>query len=181
MRIATRFTKAFLKVSIWVMSVLMTSMALADAEVYYFQMVEAPKPEPIYMPDYNVLKEYHLDEDDVDILSKLLWSSPLTNETYKRQLLWVVFNRMLDTSGVFGDYIDTVVTKNEFAFYDKKAHRSETNDRIAREELNKYENLLDGKAVDRVLPLGYVYIRFSGDRNQTLMCMQTIGGAPYSG
>ena len=174
-------TKRFFHVTIWVMSVLMTSLALADAEVFTFQMVEAEKPEPIYYPDYNVMTEHILDEDDVDILSKLLWSSPLTNETYKRQLLWVVFNRILDDSGVFGDYIDTVVTKNEFAFYDRKAYRSDTNDRIAREELQKFENLLDGKYVERVLPRGYVYIRFSGDRNQTLLCSQTIGGNPYNG
>ena len=172
--------KKIFEIAIWCMSALMMGMALADAEVYSFQMVEAAKPEPIYYPGYNEIKQYTLDDEDVDILSKLLWSSPLTNETYKRQLLWVVFNRILDNSGVFGDYIDTVVTKNEFAFYDRKAHRSETNDRIAREELNLFENLLDGKAVDRVLPRGYVYIRFSGDRNQTLMCMQTIGGDPYA-
>ena len=171
--------KRFFQITIWAMSVLMMGMALADTEVFSFKMVEAEKPEPIYYPDYNVIKQYTLDDEDVAILSKLLWSSPLRNETYKRQLLWVVFNRILDDSGKFGDYIDQIVTKSEFAFYDRKAHRSETNDRIAREELNLFENLLDGKAVDRVLPRGYIYTRFSGDRNQTLMCSQTIGGNPY--
>ena len=177
----SHITKGAFQFIIWAMSVLMTTLALADAEVFSFQMVEAPKPEPIYMPDYNVMDEYELDDEEVAILSKLLWSSPLTNETYKAQLCWVVFNRLLDPSGIFEDSVKGVVNKREFAFYDSKAHRSDTNDRIARHELNLYYNVLHGKSVERVLPRGYVYIRFSGDRNQTLLCSKEIGGNPYVG
>ena len=177
----SQITKSAFKVILWVMSVLMGTLALADTEVFSFQMVEVPKPEPVYMPNYNVMEQYELDDEEVGILSKLLWSSPLTNETYKAQLCWVVFNRLLDPSGMFEDTVKEVVNKREFAFYDAKAHRSETNDRIARTELNLYYNVLHGKSVERVLPRGYIYIRFTGDRNQTLLCSKEIGGDPYVG
>ena len=169
------------RIMLWIMSVMMGSMALADwePETVTFQMVEAEKPEPIYMPDYDKITDHEIDDEDVAILSKLLWSSPLTNETYKRQLCWIVLNRVTDQSGVFPNTIKEVVTRQEFTFYDRRAHRSETNDRIAREIINLWMNAREGKKVSRDLPFDYLYIRFAGENNRVLQCSKTIGGEAY--
>ena len=104
--------KVFLAV-LWIISVMMGSLALADWEpdTYTFQIVEKTKAEPVYMPGYDVIVEHEIDDADVAVLSKLLWSSPLTNETYKRQLCWIVLNRVTDQSGLFPNSIQEVVTK----------------------------------------------------------------------
>ena len=169
------------RVTLWIMSVMMCSMALADwePETVSFQMVEAKKADPIYMPGYDTIIDHEIDDEDVAILSRLLWSSPLRNETYKRQLCWVVLNRVTDQSGLFPDTINEVVTRQEFTFYDRKAYRSETNDRIAREVINLWMNACEGRYVNRDLPFDYLYIRFAGDGNRILKCSKTIGGEPY--
>lgn len=173
--------KVFLAV-LWIISVMMGSLALADWEpdTYTFQIVEKTKAEPVYMPGYDVIVEHEIDDADVAVLSKLLWSSPLTNETYKRQLCWIVLNRVTDQSGLFPNSIQEVVTKKEFTFYDRKAFRSETNDRIAREVINLWMNAREGKKVNRDLPFDYLYIKFAGENNRILKCSKTIGGEPYA-
>lgn len=145
--------------------------AICPLEEMCFQVV--PIPEPI-APDFvfefeEKITEHDLKQSDIDLLARLLWSSPLENEDYKRQLLWIVFNRVDDErSGLFGRTIDTVVIQSEFAFFDKKAHLSETNLRIAREEMNRWLSFLDGNYVEIPIPRDAVYARFKGNMNRQL-------------
>ena len=119
------------------------------------QNAPVPPSRP-WRPDVN--------EDDAEILARLLWSSPLTNEDDKRQLCWLVFNRIDDESLLFGMCVSDVVIKREFTFYDHKAHLSETNLRIARDELARWTAERMGIPVERPLEEGYLYLRFDGHK-----------------
>lgn len=114
-------------------------------------------------------------QDDVELLARLLWSSPLRNEDAKRQLVWCVLNRVDDERPMFARTIAGNVTKKEFTFYDKRAYLSETNLRIAREELGRWTRVLSGTE-ERPVPEGYVYLRFAGDNNRMIYLMREIGG-----
>ena len=114
-------------------------------------------------------------EDDVDLLARLLWSSPLRNEDAKRQLVWCVLNRVDDERPMFPRTIAGNVTRKEFTFFDRKAFLSETNLRIAREELERWTRVLSG-IEERPVPEGYVYLRFVGDNNRLIDLTKEIGG-----
>ena len=114
-------------------------------------------------------------EDDVELLARLLWSSPLRHEDMKRQLVWCVLNRVDDERQIFPATIAGNVTRREFTFFDKRAHLSETNVRIAREELERWTRVLSG-IEERPVPEGYVYLRFAGDNNRMIYLMREIGG-----
>lgn len=147
-------------------------------QIVEFQLATTPTPVP---PDFvyefqEEITEHTLDQEDVNILARLLWSSPLAHEDYKRQLCWVVFNRIEDEGPLFGRTIDQVVISEEFAFYDRHAHISETNERIAREELNRWLSSLDGGYVERPIPREGLYIRFVGTGNRQLEVTAVRGG-----
>lgn len=171
------FASSFIAVA--VLAVVLTSFlpslpALADTErepeTVFFDLVSscdtehdpAPSPRP-WRPDVN--------EDDVEILARLLWSSPLTNETDKRKLCWLVFNRVDDESLLFGGCVSDVVIRREFTFMDHKAYLSETNLRIARDELARWTAERMGIPVDRPLEAGYLYLRFDGHSVEFLKSM----------
>ena len=117
-------------------------------------IIPAPSPRP-WRPD--------ADQGDAEILARLLWSSPLTNEDDKRKLCWLVFNRVDDERyGLFGASVETVVIKREFTFYDRKAYISETNLRIARDEISRWTAERMGVPVERPLEADYLYLRFDG-------------------
>lgn len=115
------------------------------------------------------------DESDVELLARLLWSSPLRHEDAKRQLVWCVLNRVDDERPMFPRTIAENVTRKEFTFYDRKAYLSDTNLRIAREELERWTRVLSG-IEERPVPEGYVYLRFAGDNNRMIYLMREIGG-----
>lgn len=115
------------------------------------------------------------DESDVELLARLLWSSPLRNEDAKRQLIWCVLNRVDDERPIFASTIAGNVNRKEFTFYDRKAYLSETNLRVAREELERWTRVLSG-IEERPVPEGYVYLRFAGDNNRMVYLMKEIGG-----
>lgn len=147
-------------------------------QIVEFQLAPTPTPTP---PDFvyefqEEITEHDLDQEEVNILARLLWSSPLAHEDYKRQLCWVVFNRIEDEGPLFGRTIDQVVIPEEFAFYDRHAHVSETNERIAREELNRWLSSLDGGYVERPIPREGLYIRFVGTDNRQLEVTSVRGG-----
>ena len=120
-----------------------------------------------------------VDQKDAEILARLLWSSPLTNENDKRRLCWLIFNRVDDERlGVFGASVDTVVIRREFTFYDAKAHLSDTNLRIANEELRRWSLYLLGAVRERLLPAEYVYAGFEG---HSVRFYAEIGGDPWQG
>lgn len=175
----------FLKVISFFIVSLFPMMALADApeptptpQIVEFKLAPTPTPTP---PDFvyefqEEITEHTLDQEEVNILARLLWSSPLAHEDYKRQLCWVVFNRIEDEGPLFGRTIDQVVIPEEFAFYDRHAHVSETNERIVREELNRWLSSLDGGYVNRPIPRGGLYIRFVGTDNRQLEVTAVRGG-----
>lgn len=138
-----------------------SAVGAGEPEVVFFDLASscdktqqpAPSPKP-WRPAVS--------EDDAEILARLLWSSPLTNEDDKRKLCWLVFNRIDDESLLFGMTIPDVVIKREFSFFDRKAHLSETNLRIARDELARWTAERMGVPVNRPLESEYLYLRFNG-------------------
>lgn len=127
------------------------------------------------VPAARQLVPQEWDDSDVELLARLLWSSPLRHEDMKRQLVWVVLNRVDDERQIFPATIAENVNRREFTFYDRKAYLSETNLRIAREELERWTRVLSG-IEERPVPEGYVYLRFAGDNNRMIYISKEIGG-----
>lgn len=137
------------------------SAPVIEPEVVFFQMVESPRPEPILL-SWDEPVVHSLNDEDVKILARLLWSSPLREERQKKALAWVAVNRL----GVypFGNTLQSVITKSEFSFYDKHAHVSEENTRIAKEVLNAYYSIkIDHLNIKRPFSAAGVKIQFLGD------------------
>ncbi len=152
-----------------------------EPETFCFRMAEQAHIGPVAVvtagavPAARQLVPQEWDESDVELLARLLWSSPLRNEDAKRQLIWLVLNRVDDERPMFPRTIAGNVTRKEFTFYDRKAYLSETNLRIAREELERWTRVLSG-IEERPVPEGYVYLRFVGDNNRLIDLMKEIGG-----
>lgn len=153
--------------------------ALADTPVWEPEIVDmhiVSADDSLTVPVPAPASEIRVDisEADAEILAKLLWSSPLENEDDKRQLCWLVFNRIDDERyGLFGSTVDTVVIRREFTWYDRKAHVSDTNIRIAREELRRWQLYLIGAVKERLLDADYLYAAFEGHH---VTFKKTIGG-----
>ena len=138
--------------------------APSEPQVYYFRMVESARPDPTTVPvlPWDEPVEHSLNDEDVKLLAKLLWSSPLREERQKKALAWVVMNRL----GVhpFGSTLQSVITKSEFTFYDRRAHVSEENVRIAKEVMNTYFSItIDHLNIKRPFASSGVKIQFLGD------------------
>ena len=152
-----------------------------EPETVCFRMAEQAHIGPVAVvtagavPAARQLVPQEWDESDVELLARLLWSSPLRNEDAKRQLVWVVLNRVDDERPMFARTIAGNVTRKEFTFFDRRAYLSETNLRIAREELERWTLVLSG-IEERPVPEGYVYIRFAGDNNRMIYLMKEVGG-----
>ena len=154
--------------------------ALADSEPIDITIVPVPTPEPIPYTAPVEITDHYLDQQEVETLAEFLWKSPLYYESTKRTLLWVVFNRVDDRSGLFADTIEEVCrNRAEFGFME--AHRyalSEENLRIVREEMNRWLSMKDGKWVGRHCPRNGVYCGFYGDRNRQIHVYAQLGGDP---
>lgn len=136
------------------------------------------RPETAPAPAPSGPLEVEISDADAEILARLLWSSPLENETDKRRLCWLVFNRIDDERfGLFGSTVDTVVIRREFGWYDKKAHISDTNLRLAREELRRWRLYLIGAVKERLLPAEYVFASFEG---RHIYFYSEIGGTAWT-
>lgn len=150
-----------------------------EPETVYMGIVSAgdPRqtaPEPAPGGSLNV----EISEADAEILARLLWSSPLTNEDDKRRLCWLVFNRIDDERfGLFGSTVYTVVIRREFEWYDRKSYISDTNIRIAREELRRWKLYLIGAVKERLLPAEYVFASFEG---RHICFYSEIGGTAWT-
>ena len=131
--------------------------------------VEEPKaiPAPVDTREIEI-RSHEIDKEDVEILARLLWSSPLREEKYKKALCWIVFNRIDNNSGLFGDTIRECVNHREFSFYDIHAHRSEANLKLARECINAWLSEKEGCNVGNHIGRLNLYIRFSGYNNRVL-------------
>lgn len=140
-----------------------------EVEIIDIIMVPTPTPAPPPAPPIET-KSFEHDPDDIELLARFLWISPLRGEEQKKTLLWVVFNRVDDTSGAFGDTLETVITQREFRWYDPDAKiRSEdleTNRRIAQEAMDEWVSEDHGFYVGRHVPKCGVYQEFTGYKNR---------------
>lgn len=146
---------------------LLMLMTTASAEqIVTINILPTPTPRPVYRPSDD-LPDYDLDEKEVKILARLLWSSPLYSESEKTNLLWVVFNRC-DQGYPFGTTIEEVVNDREFTFYDRKARISDKNRDIAERELTRWLAEKNGYHIGRRPPKDAVYCRFVGEYNRKI-------------
>lgn len=146
-------------------------------EVVTIHVIPQPTPVPVPVPERAV--ETHSFEHhpyDIKRLARLLWSSPLRDEAQKEALLWVVLNRVDDETDTFGDSIESVVTTNEFSFYDAEAHLSEENLRIAQEVMDAWQSEAYGFYVGPHVPKNGLYIRFVGENNRQIEVTAERGG-----
>ena len=134
-----------------------------EIQTVYFQMVEKTNDyiAPVITVNYEEPQEHDLDEVEVKLLARLLWSSPLRDERQKKALAWVVCNRIGVTP--YGNSVSEVINRTEFTFLDKKAHVSEENKRIATEVLNAYYSIKDGLRIKRPFSASGVKVQFLGD------------------
>lgn len=176
-RIPSRFVAFAALTAVFILfnAVPATADGEGEPETVFFSMASSCGSEQQPVPSPNPWRP-EVNEDDAEILAKLLWSSPLTNETQKRQLCWLVFNRIDDEGPLFGGCVSDVVIRREFTFFDHKAHLSETNLRIARDELARWTASLMGIPVERPLPEGYVYAAFEG---HSVKFYKQIGGEAW--
>lgn len=135
-----------------------------------------PMPTPVARATNSEIQinEYQLNEEDVETIARLLWSSPLRTRTSKAALAWVVCNRV--DSDIFPSTIREVVVKSEFSFYDRKAHISEENLEIARLVLNQWLSERDGYESGRLVPANGLFTQFAGENNRNLNILDKRGG-----
>lgn len=162
-------------------ALIMSAAALADLpepqptpQVETFVIIPTPTPKPVYRP-LEDLPYYNLPQKDVEILARLLWSSPLYLESEKSKLLWCVFRRV-DKGYPFGSSISDVVNKNEFTFYDKRARISDKNRDIVEKEMTRWMAEKDGYGIGRKPPKNAVYCRFTGEYNRHIELMSDAHG-----
>jgi hypothetical protein len=146
-----------------------------DVQVVTIRLVEKELPPPPPAPPVETKSFVH-DAEEIETLARLLWSSPLRDEEAKKTLLWVVMNRVSDPTDTFGDSIKSVVTKHEFNFYDRHAHLSETNLRIAQEVMDEWLSDEYGYYIGRHVPKNGLYIRFVGENNRGIEVTAERGG-----
>lgn len=157
----------------WVILLLMIAFVLfisyeaAKAE-QVFEVVVIPEetPPPVYK-EAEKLPYYRLDKKDVEVLAKLLWSSPLRDQSSKAKLLWLVFNRV-DAGHPFGESIGEVVNVREFTFYDRKARVSDKNKEIVETEMTRWMAYKDGYGIGWHPSRKALYCRFAGENNRRI-------------
>ena len=127
-------------------------------------------PEPTKDPRPVIVTDHVLKQKDVEKLARLLWSSPLRAECYKKELVWVVMNRAAHGEP-FGSSIQDCINVHEFTFFDSHAHRSEENLRIVREAMNEWYSREEGYNPGVVIPRFAYYTRFTGMDNRRLQLL----------
>ena len=129
------------------------------------QIPEAVKdPRPVNVVNHD------LNDKDVEKMARLLWSSPLRAECYKKELVWVVMNRAAH-GDPFGSSIQDCITVSEFSFFDSHAHRSDENMRIVREAMNEWYSRKEGNNPGTVIRLDAYYLKFTGEQNRRLQLL----------
>lgn len=136
-----------------------------EPQVETIVVIPTPTPKPAYK-EREELPHYRLDNDAVETLCRLLWSSPLRSESEKVKLLWCVFNRIDDRTGRFGNTVDDVVTKTEFTFYDRKARISDRNRDLVESEMQRWMAFRDGYGIGWHPSTKGVFVRFVGNNNR---------------
>ena len=149
-----------------IVSALFASSTLAESEPIDLRPVAWTAPAE-RNPEPAVVTDHQLEDKDVEKLARLLWSSPLRDECYKKELVWVVMNRAAH-GAPFGDSIQECISMHEFSFFDSKAHRSEENLRIVREAMNQWLSKAEGNYPGAVIRPDAYYISFFGENNKRM-------------
>ena len=149
-----------------IVSGLCVSSTLAESEPIDLRPVSWTAPAE-RNPEPAVVTDHELNEKDVEKLARLLWSSPLRDECYKKELVWVVMNRAAH-GAPFGESIQECITMHEFSFYQPKAHKSEENLRIVREAMNQWLSKAEGNYPGAVIRPDAFYISFFGENNKRM-------------
>ena len=160
---------AFLICGSSVLSV-MPKSALADSEPIDLIPISVATPEALPDPRPVNVVMHDLNDKDVEKMARLLWSSPLRSEYYKKLLVWVVMNRAA-YGEPFGTSIQDCINVHEFSFFDAHAHRSEENLRIVREAMNEWYSREEGNNPGTVIPRFAYYVRFTGTDNRRLQLL----------
>lgn len=132
--------------------------------------VKTTMPEALPDPRPVIITDHVLKQKDVEKLARLIWSSPLRSECYKKELVWVVMNRAAHGEP-FGTSIQDCINTSEFAFFDAHAHRSDENMRIVREAMNEWYSRKEGNNPGSVIRIDAYYIKFVGAENRRLQLM----------
>ena len=148
----------------------MPASAAADSEPIDLVPVTVQIPEPTKDPRPVIVTDHVLKQKDVEKLARLLWSSPLRAECYKKELVWVVMNRAAH-GDPFGTSIQDCISTSEFTFFDAHAHRSDENMRIVREAMNEWYSRKEGNNPGTVIRLDAYYIKFTGEQNRRLQML----------
>lgn len=144
------------------------NIAAADCEIIDIKVKE-PEYVPIdgdVRPMTNALEDYT--EEDVERLSRLLWSSPLSTENEKVKLVWLVCNRINSRAAEFSKMknTETAINKHEFPYFDRKAHLSDTNYTIVKDTLESYNSWFSGEDIGTHPSAQAVYCSFYGNNNE---------------
>lgn len=139
------------------------------------QIIDIKMLEPVYTPIdgdirplTNAMENYT--NEDVEILARLLWSSPLATESEKVKMVWLVLNRINSRNSTWSKMTstETAVTVNEFPYFDKRAHLSDTNLNIVRTVLESYNLWFSGEDIGEHPSAQGVYCSFSGNNNERI-------------
>lgn len=154
------------------------NIASADCEIIDIKVKE-PEYVPIdgdIRPMTNALEDYT--EEDVERISRLLWSSPLSTESEKVKLIWLVCNRINSRVSAFSKMknTETAITTHEFPYYDRKAHLSETNHAIVTETLESYNSWFSGEDIGTHPSAQAVYCSFYGNNNEHIHLYDYLWG-----
>ncbi len=161
----------------------LTIKTASAEEVEIIDIVMIPTTTPPPPPDPPIeTKSFDHDPEDIELLARFLWISPLRDKDAKKTLCWVVFNRVDDTSDLFGDSLETVITNTEFNWYNARekidSHLLDENRKIAKEAMDEWVSEDHGYYVGRHVPKCGIYQEFTGYRNRGIAVFREIGGEP---
>lgn len=144
----------------------------AEPQIVYIDVLPTPTPRPVWQPVDEDIPEYALNQSDVKRIAKLLWSSPLTSETQKERLVWLVLNRVDHYESNVHDVINT----DEFTYFDYHARVSDKNRKIVERVMNLWLAEKDGYSIGRRPPKDALYGRFCGENNRKIDLLEFPSG-----
>ena len=164
--------RPFVMAVIFVVGLLMSlpSASRADSEPIDLIPISAATPEALPDPRPVIVVNHSLNDRDVEKMARLLWSSPLRAECYKKELVWIVMNRAA-YGEPFGNSVQECINVHEFTFFDSHAHRSDENMRIVREAMNEWYSRKEGNNPGVVIRIDAYYIKFIGAENRRLQLL----------
>lgn len=155
-----------------------------EVQVVTLELAPTPTPSPAMpapTPAPIEIKNYDLNDKDVDWLARLAFLSPLTAKENKAALMWLVLNRV--DSDAFPSTIRQVIAqKSEFGFWSEdkfiKPENLAVNRELARLVMNQWLSEKDGLNAGRLIPKEALFLRFSGEGNRNIELLPDRWGEP---